>query len=323
MTTTNIILQLLSDGQWHKGEELGQALSITRAGIWKAMQSMPISIERDKRQGYRIAGGLELLNEKELNKKIESSVKNKYNKLIILNSIPSTNDYLFEQARGNIHDNLICLAEAQSQGKGRRGRTWETPFGHNISCSFLWHYNCDSGQLSGLSQMIALSTVKAIEEATGIEDLKVKWPNDIYHQGKKLSGILIELLAQAHVNTTAIIGIGINGKLPENTQINQPWTDLTNILGAPPPRNRLAAALINHTISTLAEFHMDGLTPHIETWKHYDICAGKQVEIVRNSNDLKGIAEGINRRGELILRDKNNQLHTILSGEASLLLKQR
>ncbi len=292
------LIHLLSDGQFHSGEELGEILALTRSGIWKIVQQLEkwgIDIESRKGKGYRIPRGLNLLNLEKIQKFIEPKSLSQLGPIEIFQTLSSTNDYLMDlvhqqnQFQQNSvqqnhslpptsasitsstsssslsssifsFQNRVCLAEHQSSGKGRRGRSWISPFGQNIYLSLLWHFPKDFSELSGLSLAIAIAVMKALQkfdvslfqnafqntfqntktnpnsinqDPNNSSGLGLKWPNDLIWNGKqKLSGILIELSGETYDVSKAVIGIGINvgTKLKNTNDVSQPWIDLRSII---------------------------------------------------------------------------------------------
>jgi len=248
--TSYKLLKLLSDGQFHSGETLGSTLGISRSAIWKAVKKLHdygIIIESISGKGYRIPYGIELLNQKTVEKKLNDTAKNNLDKLIILNQTDSTNDYLLALRESQPDKNVACFAEYQTKAKGRRGRRWITHFATNVDFSLLWHFKKEPSEVVGLSLAIALAVVNALKQY-GIkkEGLSVKWPNDVLWNGQKLSGVLLEMIAEHHGHCSVVIGIGLNTYMPNEfgSQIDQPWVDVQQITQSRPRRSVLAGLRI-------------------------------------------------------------------------------
>lgn len=324
-STANKVLQLLADGECHSGQQLGAMLKITRSAIWKIIHEIKsrysIPVESVAGKGYRIIGGLNLLHQKTLVNFVEQENFTALNQFILLNSIDSTNNYL-EQfiVKGN-KTRIACFAEQQTQGKGRRGRTWISPYGHNIYHSLLWSFNKDPGEILGLSIAIGVAVAKTLKNYGVDTGLGLKWPNDIYYENKKLGGVLIEFRASAHDCCYVIIGVGINTHLSEETinSIEQPCTTLKQILNKNVDRNRLAGLLLNELIMTLNEFDQQGLQPFLPRWQELDILQNKSVSLQLQNQQITGIMRGISPRGELLLA-RNEKIENYLSGEVSVRL---
>jgi BirA family biotin operon repressor/biotin-[acetyl-CoA-carboxylase] ligase len=168
----------------------------------------------------------------------------------IFEEIDSTNNYLLKKSKLINTHGLICTAEHQTAGKGQHGRYWHSPANSGVYFSIAWKFQNPINQLSGLSIEIGLAVKNALENF-GVNDVKLKWPNDIMIHNKKVSGILIETYSSKN-ETTAIIGIGINIEFPKNTStIDQPWIDLSEVLKKQIDRNMLTGILINYLLKCL------------------------------------------------------------------------
>lgn len=218
--------------------------------------------------------------------------------LHIVNSIDSTNTYVLNYCKHGATSGFTCLAEQQTAGRGRWGRTWVSPYASHLYLSMLWQFPIRK-PLSGLSLVIGLAIVNVVKKLGLREGLGLKWPNDVYWQQKKLAGVLIET---ASINT--VIGIGLNVKMPDDAgiEINQPWTDLHQILGTPPDRNLISGLLIAELLTILPRFSEQGFSPFLKDWQALDIHYQKPMTIKTASGQYSGIAQGVNSSGELIIQ---------------------
>ena len=317
------LLELLADGKFHSGETLGHILGITRSAIWKAVKQLStynIQVESVTGKGYRIPHGMELLNRKQIENQVAPNARKDIDQLIILNSIDSTNDYLLSLIKSEPDKKIACFAEYQNKARGRRGRHWVAPFGTNVSLSLLWYFHKDPAEIVGLSLAIAVGTLSALQKYGIQEGLSLKWPNDILWQGRKLSGVLLEMVAEHHERCAVVIGVGINIHIPNQiaNQIDQPWIDIQAITQQTPQRNVLAGLLLNELIYTVQLFAEQGLTPFIPTWRKFDRLIGKTVKLESPNKNVIGVMQDISDKGELILCDSNNEEKRFLSGELSL-----
>lgn len=161
----------------------------------------------------------------------------------LFDTIDSTNDYLLRQKK---LDRAVCLAEHQSKGKGRLGRIWHSPHGENIYLSYRCHLPKPMGEIGQLSMQVGEIVRHVLNEFGIQEGLKVKWPNDVLFEQKKLAGILIEVQPGADNSSHVVIGIGLNVNLmSDENDISQPWTSMRAILGRTIDRNNVAALIIN------------------------------------------------------------------------------
>jgi len=313
------LLAILADGDFHSGEELGTQLGVTRAAVWKQLkklEALNIPLSSVKGKGYRLSDAIELLDQPAILNKIEGRL----DCLEVLLNTESTNSYLLEKASDQMGKRYAVLAEKQESGRGRRGRTWVSPFGKNIYLSMLWSFNGGIGSLEGLSLVIAIAVERALAEL-GMEDAKLKWPNDVYLNNKKLAGILLEVSGEYSGHCQVVIGIGLNIKLSEYDaqSIDQPWAQLSEHLDGV-DRNTIAAKLISHLIAAIDQFDKQGFASFKDYWMLRDAFIDQEVDLILPNKIRSGIAKGINEKGEFLLQTDLG-LETINAGELSLRLK--
>ena len=212
------------------------------------------------------------------------------------------------------------LAEKQESGRGRRGRTWVSPFGKNIYLSMLWSFSGGIGSLEGLSLVIAIAVERALSEL-GVDNAKLKWPNDIYLNNKKLAGILLEVSGEYSGHCQVVIGIGLNIKLSDYDaeSIDQPWAQLSEHLNNT-DRNTISAALISNLIRAIEQFEKTGFEMFKDYWTERDAFLDQEVDLILPNLVRSGICKGVNAKGELLLATGKG-LETINAGEISLRLK--
>jgi BirA family biotin operon repressor/biotin-[acetyl-CoA-carboxylase] ligase len=313
------LLQILSDGNFHSGEELGTQLGVTRAAVWKQLkklESLNIPLSSVKGKGYRLSDAIQLLDEAI----IKDNISGRLDCLDVLLNTESTNSYLLDKASDHMGKRYAVLAEKQESGRGRRGRTWVSPFGKNIYLSMLWSFSGGIGSLEGLSLVIAIAVEKALAEL-GVDDAKLKWPNDVYLNNKKLAGILLEVSGEYSGYCQVVIGIGLNINLSEfdAKNIDQPWAQLSEHL-KDTDRNTVAAVMINHLIKAIEEFDKNGFSAFKDYWLERDAFINKEVDLILPNLVRSGVARGVNGKGELLLETAKG-LESINAGELSLRLK--
>lgn len=294
------LLSILADNQFHSGEALGLKLGTTRATISnhiKMLTGLGLDIYSVTGQGYRLAQPLNLLNLTEIELALTPS---HVGEVEVLNVIGSTNQYIKDKL-SVIKSGHCCLAEAQTAGRGRHGRKWVSPYAASLYLSMHWSFAGGYAVLGGLSLAVGVAIVNALGSC-GVQDVRLKWPNDIYAQGKKLAGVLIEVEGQMGAECQAVIGIGLNVTLPNNVdEISQPWTDLNALCQQPIDRNKLAGALISELHKSLAVFESSGLDSFIEQWRSLDIYANQAVKLIIGNKDISGISRGIDANGAILL----------------------
>lgn len=240
--------------------------------------------------------------------KIRESLKYQVDEITIFENIPSTNQFLLDQG---IIKKEVCLANSQSNGKGRQGKSWLSPPNSGIWLSLQWFENTPPPPTLGLK--LALTLV----ETLNISNLGVKWSNDVvWKEQYKLAGFLIET-KQIGKQWQWVIGLGLNIKIPKNHQVNQLWTDLYRISGKIFDRNKLAAQILDNFIEILKNKNYQ---INQEVWKKYDVLFQKPVILhFSNQSSLEGIAMGISEQGALRLQI-NNEIKTFMSGDVSVRL---
>lgn len=316
------LLQLMSEGGWHSGEELARILGLSRAAVWKRLQRLEelpgIEFERLRGKGYRLRRPLELLERGGILASLQDEAAVRIRQLHLLSTTESTNSYLRDQSLPALHYGTACLAEHQTGGRGRRGRRWVSTYGRNIYLSLAWRFDLALQDLAGLS-LAAGVTLARVLERFGLRDHRLKWPNDLLVKDAKLAGILVEASGEATGPCTAVIGVGVNLELdaPFACDIDQPWTDLRAHLQSTPPRNRLAGELLNELVKSCMDYQREGLAPFLVEWKRWDGFLGEQVELVLGNRRLKGVYCGLDRHGGLRL-ECDGRVQSYHAGEVSL-----
>lgn len=317
------ILDILGDGHCHSGSELGQALDISRSAVWKQINQLiklGCVINRIPQQGYQLPTPLTLLNEQDILAGL-SPLSQSLN-LHLFTEIDSTNYFLKNLPITNKLE--LCCAEQQTQGRGRFGRIWHSPFAENIYCSSRWQLDCDLAQLSGLSLVTSLAIISFLKSIIVTDDLKIKWPNDILWHDKKLCGNLIEIIAESNGRVQIIIGIGLNVNTDTvNSPLeDKPWCSLYEISGQYFNRNELISKLILTLKDYLAQFVSAGLGSFLDEWRQADYLYQKNIQVTQFSEIISGRALGINDTGQLILEDNSGKKHMLSSGDTSLHLNK-
>ena len=317
------ILTLLSDGEFHSGTELAQTLSVSRSAICKQLSGLAIlglSHSAVSGKGYRLDKSLELLDPSAINAVLTEQNKAHISVFELHDSLNSTNSYLVEHSSNKAPSGFICFAEHQTAGKGRRGRQWLSPYGSNIYMSILWRFQQGGiASTAGLSLAIGVAVIRALKQLN-ISDVGLKWPNDIYSQGKKLGGILIEVSGETDGPCAAVIGLGLNLFLPENQAqgIAQAWTDISKISGEiKVSRNKLAGFILNDVLTIVSDFETCGIKAYLDEWRSYDCLKGKEATLFMGQQQIQGIVEGIDDNGLLLIKKADGSVKAYASGEVS------
>ncbi|MBD2816651.1 bifunctional biotin--[acetyl-CoA-carboxylase] ligase/biotin operon repressor BirA [Xenorhabdus sp. Flor] len=307
------LINVLSDGETHSGQQLGQELGMSRAGINKHIQTIRewgVEILTIPGKGYRFPAPMNLLSKG----MIESYLPN--NSIEVIPVIDSTNQYLLDKLE-ELTSGDSCVAEYQYAGRGRRGRQWVSAFGRNLYLSMFWRLEQGPAAAIGLSLVVGI-VIAEVLNLQGAERVKVKWPNDLYMDDKKLAGILVELMGKTGDAAQIVIGIGMNISMSSEQQklINQRSTNLQQA-GVTIERNKLVAEIVVELKKALVQFEKEGLLPFISRWFKLDNFMNRPVKLIIGDQEIYGISRGIDQQGALLL-DIDGVITPYIGGEISL-----
>ena len=313
------LVDALADGEWHSGEDLAALAGITRAALSKRMEKLrdwQLDIETRTGLGYKLTLPLQRLAAAALQAAVPGV------QVRVAAVTDSTNAQLL--ASNSDTDPQALFAEFQTAGRGRRGREWVSPFGANLYLSLAWSFPQWPRQLTTLSLVVGVACARALREV-GLDAVRLKWPNDLHVNGRKLGGILIEHRAEAGGPCRVIIGIGINVAMTgvQAQTVNQPWIGLHEALalhGQPLiERRAFAAALLVQLTKTLKIFEQTGFEAFAADWAALDLTRDREVTVQGQNGAYNGIARGVDDQGALMV-EALGQLQTVHSGEVSLRL---
>ena len=304
--TIRSLLSILADGKFHSGRELGDEVGISRSAIWKHMRRFEdggLEIFSVKGRGYRVPGGLELLDIERINQGLLPEVKALIGCPDLQLSTGSTNELAMKASQqGDCHGRLF-LAEQQNAGRGRRGREWVSPFARNLYFSLVWRFEQGVAALEGLSLLVGLAVVRAMEKMD-INGVELKWPNDLLYQNKKLAGILLEVHGEASGQCQVVIGVGINVEMSQafSDAIDQPWTDLKTIAGDVVSRNTLLAVILNELVVCLGDFEKNGFSGLVDEWQSRHAMQNEAIILQIGQELVEGVCRGVDGSGALLLQ---------------------
>jgi BirA family biotin operon repressor/biotin-[acetyl-CoA-carboxylase] ligase len=296
------LLAALSADAPVSGADLARRLGVTRAAVWKQIESLRelgAPIEAAAGSGYRLEWPFEPLSTDAIRSELDAPLRRRVH-LHTHWQIGSTNTALLRAAVDGAPDLSVMLAEVQSDGRGRRGRRWQSPLGGNVYFSLLKRFDAAMGALAGLSIAAGVALAQTLR-AIGVDGIALKWPNDVVADGRKLAGVLVELGGEFLGPCHAVIGIGINVRTP-GAAIDQPVTDLAALCGTPPSRNRLVARLIEQLAAATDAFAQQGFASFQRTFADFDVLADKPVRVHAAGTVRDGIAAGLDGRGALRVR---------------------
>ncbi len=325
LVSANDLVGLLADGEYHSGTSLGKSLGMSRAAVWKQLRKLEeegLPLESVKGKGYRIVSGASLIRPAVVLTSLSDEVRQHISEIQHSLVTESTNTDAFQAVqRGNQHG-LVVTAESQTAGRGRRGRSWVSPFASNLYFSCVWGFEGGAAALEGLSLVVGVSIAKALEQQ-GVTDVQLKWPNDVWVGGEKIAGILLEMSGDASGFCQVVIGVGLNVSMSSDKAegIEQAWTSLAQHIGIV-DRSRLFAVLLDQLVKDLLLFSVAGFSADFRAqWAKYDVCADKEVELTTLKASQHGVAKGVDESGALLLL-VDDELIAVHAGEISLRIKE-
>jgi len=305
------------------GDVLAREAGLSRAAVWKRIQALRASgvrIEARAGLGYALAAPVDLLDAGHIAAALPDELRSSIGSLEVAWSLDSTSSELLR--RGDTgHGVQVLLAERQTGGRGRRGRAWASPLASNLYLSVGRRFDAGLARLGGLSLVAGIAVVETLQ-ALGVAAAQLKWPNDVVVAGdgrlRKLGGILVEGGGEYAGPARAVIGIGLNVRMPveAGAGIDQPWIDL-QALCEPPRRDHIAAALLTRLLPALARFDEAGLAPFLPTYARHDALAGQPVRMQAGAVEHRGIALGLAADGALRVRTGDGE-RCFHAGEVSL-----
>lgn len=315
------ILKMLRETDGYiSGQELCNKFGVSRTAIWKVMKQLKeagYNIEAQQNKGYHIVSAPDVMDAAEL----KSIWKPKWVgcEILYFDSIDSTNTKAQELAEKGYPSGTLVVADKQVAGKGRRGRNWESPSGCGIFMTLMLKPDINPNNASMLTLVSALAVAKALADITG-KDAKIKWPNDIVIDGRKVCGILTEMSAQFDYINNIVIGIGINvnnSSFPE--EISATASSLRLLSGGKKYRR---AEIIEKIMEYFEKYYSifletEDLSALVNEYDAMLINMKKQVKVLDPKEPFEGKAMGITKTGELIV-DTWESRKLVSSGEVSV-----
>jgi BirA family biotin operon repressor/biotin-[acetyl-CoA-carboxylase] ligase len=326
MSAQQRLIHLLADGELHSGSELAEVLGVSRTAVWKQLSQLDrldLDVSAQAGQGYRLSAPLELLDEERIWSAMEKSTRQTCGHPEVLWTSASTSNHLLDLSPPESGSARVCLAEYQTSGRGRRGRQWFAPAGHGICLSVAWRFQSSPASLSCLGLAVGVGVLRGLHKA-GVTAARLKWPNDIVIDGRKLAGILIDVQGEASGPLHVVAGVGINFRLNPQTRkfveanggiepasVDEDGGDLTA------GRNQLAALLINEICVVCRDFAYAGFTSMADEWAAADYLKGRTIKVVGDNEAVTGVALGISADGRLRV-DVDGQELLLVTGDVSV-----
>lgn len=317
---SNTLLSLLSDRDVHSGESLAQQLGVSRTAVWKQVRKAireGTDIRTIRGRGYQLVSRLDLLESAAIWAELNADSKARVD-LTVLDEVDSTNAEVARRMTAS--SSPVVLADRQVSGRGRRGRNWASPRGQNLYLSLGLTIRGGFSALDGLSLALGVAVADAIMES-GIRDIGLKWPNDLFAEKKKFGGVLVEIQGELQEGCVqVIVGIGLNVHMSEAEGVDQPWTSLG--LRWPAEnwvRNQLAGRVINHVLIAVDEFEVGGFGRFRDRWQQRDVFKG--MPLVVRGGEMTGIGAGIDENGNYLLETAEGVV-PVRAGDISLRISE-
>ncbi len=317
------VLRLLSESQGYlSGAEMSRKLGVTRAAVWKAIEALRqegYAIESGTNRGYRLAEATTNLSRREILRHLEGCPWGK--DIQVLEEVDSTSNQAKLQAAVGASEGTVVIADTQTGGRGRLGRSFSSPKGMGMYLSAVLRPHAEPAQLLHLTCAVAVAVCDAVEKTVGVRP-GVKWTNDPVIGNKKLCGILTELALEAETNEVqyAVVGIGINCRQkPEDFDIaiRDVACSLAMATEKPVDRNLLTANCIRE-LEVLSHNYLAEKARYMAQYRKDCVTVGKQVQVVRGENVRRGCALNVDDDGGLLVAFEDGKTETVSAGEVSV-----
>lgn len=317
---TKILSVLRNQRDYVSGQELCQQFGVSRTAVWKTINQLKeegYEIDAITNKGYKLKSYPDILNEYEIASRMQTKWIGK--KVVFLKKTGSTNVEARMMAEEGLEHGALVVADTQYGGKGRRGRNWHSPQGTSIAMSLVLKPRLEAEYASMLTLVQAMAVAKAVEEISGL-DAKIKWPNDILVNEKKVCGILTEMNLEMMEISSIIIGTGINvnqDAFPEEI------AEIATSLKIEKKRSQSRADLIERICELFEEYFekfMDtkDLSGILEEYNERLISRGRKVKVLDPKGEFTGEALGVNALGELQVRKEDGEIVSVYAGEVSV-----
>lgn len=315
-----ILAWLRESDKFVSGQELCNRFGVSRTAVWKVINQLKkegYRIEAVQNKGYHMVSSPDLLSKYELESRMNTQWLGR--NIVYKDVVGSTNAEIRKMAEDGAENGLLVVADSQTMGKGRRGRTWESPKGTNLYFSMLLKPNFAPDKASMITLVAAYSVAKVIREKTGL-DAKIKWPNDIVVGKKKVCGILTEMSMERDYIHHVVVGIGINvNEEGFPLELKDMATSLKNEKGSLVSRaNLLSDILLQFEGDYIKFLASEDLEPFLDEYNKILVNKGALVKVLDPKGEFSGIAGGIGIDGRLIVFKENGQIETVYAGEVSV-----
>lgn len=301
------------------GELISRALQVSRTAVWKHINGLRKAgyiVEAVPSRGYRLLSSPDILSVGEVRERLPASRIGR--QMVCLPETASTNADAFRLAEAGAEEGAVVIADAQTGGKGRRGRVWSSPAGVNLYCSVVLRPAIMPHEAPQLTFLSAVAVARAIEGTTALKP-EIKWPNDVLIGGRKVAGLLNEMSAETDGINFVILGIGVNLNMTSAqfpADIRTPATSLVLESGRPVNRSQFAAVMLGELDRLYADFLRNGFGPVRDEWQQRCNARGREVVVSEAGVEIvRGVFHGIDCDGALLVRTPGGMIERILSGD--------
>lgn len=318
METREVIAQVLASRRRVSGRYLAERLGVSRTAVWKhieSLRSLGYQIDARPREGYLLVNVPDLLLPWEIRQRAQTRLLG--TSMFHYESLQSTNETARELALQGSPEGTVVVAEEQVRGKGRMGRSWLSPRSQGIWMSVILRPRLHPAQAPGVTSVAAVAVARSVEEQTGLKS-EIKWPNDILVNGRKVVGILTELVGEDDQVQFVILGIGVNVNIQRDSfpkDLRDKATSLGLEAGRKIDRIELAAAILKHLELEYQSFLREGLKPTIARWKTFWRHRGNTVEVRYLDRVVRGVALDVEDDGALLLELPGGERERVRAGE--------
>ena len=319
------ILRLLKSSETYlSGQQICEQFQVSRTAVWKVMEQLKkegYQIEAVRNKGNRLVDSPDVMTKEELDSLMDTQWAGR--NIVYYDSVDSTNLRIKQMGDEGAPEGTLAVADKQTAGRGRRGRSWDSPSGSSIYMSLLLRPEIEPDQAPMLTLVMALSVAEGIMDcgdSCGNPDVKIKWPNDIVYQGKKLCGILTEMSADMDQIHYVIVGIGINVQMTDfPKEIQNTATSLKLVTGKTLLRNKLLAKVLEEFEVLYEQFVSAESLKNLKA-EYESRLANKdnRVNVLAPSGAWQGICLGIKEDGALLVQREDGKVEEVIAGEVSV-----
>lgn len=324
MSKQNILVLLKQTDGYLSGGEVSRQLGISRAAVWKSIDALRqegYTIDSVTNRGYRLVASPDKLTEGEILPHLHTQRVG--TRLEVFQTVDSTNNYLKREAQNGLPDGTAVVADQQTGGRGRLGRSFSSPQGKGIYYSVLLRPNVSPAQAVNLTAYVAVAVCDGIQAVTGVRP-QIKWTNDIVMNRRKVCGILTEMAIEGESQALQYVipGIGVNVNQTEEDwpqELRSIAGSVAQAVGHPVERGRLAAELLNALDRVYGDWLAGNRQPYLEQYRKDCLTIGQQVKVLRASGEeTVATAVGVDDQFALVIRHPDGREERVSSGEVSV-----